>query len=44
MSVNLWNSSSGKWENDRLPAVIVVTCKNHENRGKYTCISGMYML
>ena len=23
MSVNLWNSSSGKWKNDGLPAVIV---------------------
>lgn len=23
MSVNLWNSSSGKWKNDELPAVIV---------------------
>ena len=45
MSVNLWNSSSGKWKNDGLSAVIVDNPqKSQKIREKSTCISNMDML
>ena len=34
MSVNLWNSSSRKWKNDGLPAVIVDNLQKSQKTGK----------
>ena len=34
MSVNLWNSSNGKWKNDGLSAVIVDNLQKSQKTGK----------